>query len=131
MDHTLTVELMHNGTFPTLPLFAVKNDILGKKYALSVVCVRAPQSEKLHQQFKHKDGPADILSFPFEKDSGEIILHLPSIRAKAASYDRTFHEHLLFILIHGCLHLKGFTHGSKMETEERKYYKKYLPMIDR
>ncbi len=128
-ESTLSVHVFHKGSFPKLPLFDIKNDILGKNYILSVACIMAKKSEALHIQFKHKDGPADILSFPLETDSGEIILHLPSIRKKAPSYNRTYVEHLLFICIHGCLHLKGYTHGHAMEQQEKIYYKKYLSQI--
>ena len=37
----------------------------------------------------------------------------------------TYKNFLIFIIIHGLLHLKGLEHSKKMEDLEKKYLKKY------
>jgi len=113
------------GRIPVLPFVDIKNAILGDDYDLSIVFPTLGNSKKLHQQWKKKSGPVNILSFPLDNNSGEIILTLSKARSEAKKYQRSYHNHLIFLLIHGCLHLKGMTHGAKMEKEERYFYAQF------
>ncbi len=113
------------GRYPILPYDEIKNAILGNQYDLSLAFVSYEDSESLHQQYKHEDGPANILSFPLTDTSGEIILHLPTVYAKSAEYDHTPRQHLIFLLIHGMLHLLGHTHGHAMEKLERQWMQEF------
>ena len=109
------------GRNPSLPYNEIKNAILGNSYDLSIAFVNYADSEALHKKYKHTDGPANILSFPLTELSGEIILHLPTVYTKASEYEHTPRQHLIFLLIHGMLHLKGYTHGHSMEKLERQW----------
>jgi len=134
MSNTLdTFSMYRNGNkpLPSPPFQLVKEAILGKKYILSLAFVTTAISTQLHKEFKKKPGPANTLAFPFDEQSGEIIMHLGTIRAQARTYGRNYHEHLLFMFIHSCLHLKGHAHGTEMESQEQKYYKKFLPHIEK
>ena len=46
-------------------------------------------------------------------------------RKEAKKFDREFKNFIQFLFIHGCVHLKGFTHGSRMESEEVKFRKQF------
>ncbi|MCI5051023.1 MAG: rRNA maturation RNase YbeY [Candidatus Pacebacteria bacterium] len=117
------------GGIPNLPFVNVKEAILGKKYELSLVFPNLQESEELHKQWKNKPGPVNTLSFPYDESSGEIIITLTQARSEAKKYGRKYKEHLLFLFIHSCLHLKGFDHGDKMEQEEHKFMKKFISKI--
>jgi len=110
---------------PSLPFLAIKNDILGKAYTLSIAFVTPPQSRRINRTYRGKDNPTNILSFPLTKDSGELILCPSVIKKEAPDFDRTFRDFMLFLTIHGLLHLKGLDHGKKMENLEKKYEVKY------
>jgi ssRNA-specific RNase YbeY (16S rRNA maturation enzyme) len=97
---------------PDLPFSKYKEKILGKKYDLSLVFCGPAKARELSRTYRHKDKEANILSFPLTEDSGEIFIKLP---ASDFSVPHLF--------IHGLLHLKGLSHGSKMDSEERKYLK--------
>ncbi len=111
---------------PLLPLEKIKNDILGKKFSLSIALVDEKQSQKLNRECRKKDAPTNILSFVLGRDFGEIILCPKVIKGELKKFDRTFDELLGFLVIHGMLHLKGMEHGSTMEESENKYDKKYF-----
>ena len=121
-----TILRQTKGRIPTLPFVEVKEAILGKKYDLSLTFPTLDLAEELHIKWKKKTGPVNILSFPLDQNEGEIILTLSQARIEAKNYDRNYRDHLVFLFIHGCLHLKGMTHGAKMEKEERFYCKKFL-----
>ena len=106
-----------------LPFADMKDAILGKKYDLSLVIITSSEMKKLNLAYRNKIGSTDILSFPIDKDSGEIFISLKETEAEAKKFDRTFENFIQFLFIHGCTHLKGMTHGSRMESEERKFRK--------
>lgn len=99
----------------------IKNDILGKKYSLSIAYVSEKKSRELNKRYRNIDKPTNVLSFALYKDAGEIILCKSVIRKELKKFDRTFEQLLGFLVIHGMLHLKGMTHGPKMEKAEKKY----------
>lgn len=123
--HNLTISRQTKGGIPNLPFLNIKEDILGKDYDLSVLFPTLDLAEELHIKWKKKPGPVNILSFPLDENEGEIIMTLSQARKEAKNFERSYHNHLIFLFIHGCLHLKGMTHGAKMEKEERIFYKKY------
>jgi len=113
------------GKLPSLPFLEIKNTILGKNYKLSVACVSKKVSQEFNNQYREKNYPTNILSFPLEKDSGEILLQLNKIKEDAPNFDMTYSQFLKYLFIHGLLHLKGMQHGSTMEREEKKFLKKF------
>lgn len=121
----LEVKRMTKGKLPSLPFVRIKNEILGKDYDLSIVFAPKKTIEDLSHQFKGNKDHKNILSFPLEKNSGEIILNLQTIRLEAKNFDKTYMNYLGFLVIHGMLHLKGFTHSSKMEAEEKRFVKMF------
>jgi len=123
--NNFTIQRQTKGGIPNLPFVFIKEAILGKDYDLSLLFPTLELSEELHIKWKKKPGPVNILSFPFDEESGEMILTLAQARIEAKNYDRSYHNHLIFLFIHGCLHLKGMTHGAKMEKEENFYYPQF------
>lgn len=121
----LSIQRQTKGKVPNLPFLLIKNDILGKNYDLSLVFPTLEIATDLHLRWKKKSGPVNILSFPLSDTEGEIIISLSQARSEAKNFDRSYINHLIFLFIHGCLHLKGMTHGAKMEKEERKFYQKF------
>lgn len=98
----------------------LKNKVLGKDYDLSLVFVGKKLGRRLNREHRGKDYTTDILSFPLDKKNGEIFINPEKSRSKSKEFDRNFSNYLQFIFIHGLFHLKGFDHGSRMESEEAK-----------
>lgn len=104
----------------------IKTAILGQRYNLSVAFVLPKEMRRLNRRYRNKDAATEILSFPLSESSGEIIFCQPEVQKKARLFNRTPRSFLLFLLIHGLLHLKGSRHGSKMEREEHKFQRKFV-----
>ena len=109
------------GKLPSLPFLKIKNDILGKKYSLSLAFVSEKESQKINNKYRNKDKPTNILSFLLHKDEGEIIICPAVVKREAKNFEKTYSQFLGFLVIHGMLHLKGYDHGKKMEALENKY----------
>jgi probable rRNA maturation factor len=128
-EHNLTIRRVTKGGIPNLPFVAVKEAILGKRYELSLTFPSLEESQELHKKWKKKNDPVNVLAFPLDDSEGEIFITLSKARTEASKYGRTYREHLLFLFIHACLHLKGYNHGDIMERRESHYMKKFTPAM--
>jgi probable rRNA maturation factor len=102
------------------------------------------ESTFLNETFRHKKGPTNILSFPFEPPPdiyspllGDLVIYAGLVNQEAAQQKKTRLAHWAHLVIHGCLHLIGYDHTNrkdalKMETleiqllEELAYENPYL-----
>ena len=106
-------------------LSRLKNAVLGTHYSLSVVFSSSSHLRRLNSEYRKRDTPTDILSFPLSKTEGEILISTAAARREAIKFGRPFDNFLLFLLIHGFFHLKGMKHGSRMEREEEKFRRRF------
>lgn len=83
--------------------------------------------QALNRDFRDKDKPTNVLSFPFEVPEflqdeeptlGDIIIAMPVIEGEAKEQQKTVEDHLAHMTIHGTLHLLGFDHIDDEEAEE-------------
>ncbi len=99
--------------------------ILGKKQNLSIVLIGDKRALTLNKTYKNKDKPANILTFPLGENDGEIFINIAGVKREAHLYKLSPSGYAKYLLIHGCLHLKGYTHGSTMNRAENKFLKKF------
>jgi probable rRNA maturation factor len=126
MSKNLDISNFTKGALPRVPFVELYKEILGAKYELSISFVSTTKMRALSQAYKGDPTHMNVLSFPISKSSGEIVMCPPAIRAEAKSFGETYQKHLIFLVIHGMLHLAGFVHGSKMESAERRIWRKML-----
>ncbi len=112
-------------TIPLIPWRKITDCVLGEDYELSLAFIGNQVSKKLNNHYRHKDRPTNILSFPLEKNEGEILINIKIVKKEAKELKEKESSYLAYIFIHGLLHLKGFRHGSRMETEEKKIREKF------
>lgn len=136
MEENFSIANKTRMRIPPLAFLALKNEILGKNYSLSIALVNEKTSQQINKTYRGKNCPTNVLSFPFSQKAGEIILCPAVIRREAKEKTKSPHrrsatetenfgknwtELLGFLVIHALLHLKGLNHGKKMEKEEKKY----------
>jgi probable rRNA maturation factor len=110
---------------PRLVFLRIKNAVLGEKYELSVAVVCARKMHDLNKRWRNKDKTTDILSFPLSKDEGEIYISPAMAKKEAKNFDRSYGNFILFLFIHGLVHLKGYEHGGIMEDMEAGFRKQF------
>jgi probable rRNA maturation factor len=79
----------------------------------------------LNGQFRDKDRPTNVLSFPggdmrmpgAPVHLGDIVLAFGVCRDEAAAQGKTLANHLTHLVIHGVLHVLGRDHGDEVEAE--------------
>lgn len=124
-ENNLTV-IRKNGALPVAPYKEMKEKILGKGYSLTVAFCSPKESQDRNKMYRDKDYATNILSFPIEKNEGEIYICLSVVRKDAKKFSMSYHQFLHLLLAHGMLHLKGYDHGSTMEMLEQKYCKQFF-----
>jgi rRNA maturation RNase YbeY len=98
-------------------------------YSLSLVFTTSRFAQKLNAQYRSKDYVPNVLSFPLSKNVGEIYICTQTATAEASLYGHTTSDHIAYLFIHGCLHLRGIAHGKKMDALEEKYLAEYHALI--
>src|SRR3989338_3423932 len=73
-DEKLSVNKMTKGTLPRVPFARIKDEILGKKYVLSIAFVDAKISKKINKEQRGKNKPTNVLSFSLSKTEGELVI---------------------------------------------------------
>jgi probable rRNA maturation factor len=95
---------------------------------------------RLNKQFLDHDEPTDVLTFPYtpagaKKLEGEVVIGYEVAREYAADRGHDLALELVLYVIHGCLHLCGYTDAddrsaAEMLVKEREYLTKLgLPDI--
>jgi probable rRNA maturation factor len=81
----------------------------------------------LNAQFRGKDKPTNVLSFPAPERFGaagprallgDIVLAQETLEREAADQGVTAAHHLQHLVVHGLLHLLGFDHETDADADE-------------
>lgn len=93
----------------------------------NVVFVTNEQIQELNRQWRSKDAPTDVLSFPMDADEppegepwelGDVIISVERADEQAQDYGHSLERELCFLFVHGALHVLGFDHETKKEEKE-------------
>lgn len=70
------------------------------------------QVQALNRDFRQKDKPTNVLSFPDGEDAhlGDIVLAYETVAREAAQQQKPFEAHAQHLVVHGILHLLGYDH---------------------
>lgn len=81
---------------------------------------------RLNKEFRGKDEPTDVLSFPQEDAAGyagDLAISMARARAQAREFGHPVEMEIRVLMLHGALHLKGMDHetdsGEMAKTERR------------
>ena len=120
MNENFSITSTTKGKLPRLPLLPIKNHVLGTDYSLSLVFVGKHRIQNLNRIYRQIDKPTDILSFSVSDTMGEIYICTEIAHKKAILHGRTANKYLLFLFVHGLVHISGYDHGTAMERMEKK-----------
>jgi len=94
------------------------------------------ESKDLNFKYLKKDFPTDVLSFPFNEKLlkeyyiGDIFICYPIAEEQAEDNNISLKKELLYLMIHGILHLSGYDHekdnGEMLELQHQ-LSKKIIP----
>jgi probable rRNA maturation factor len=96
-----------------------------KEFELTIRLVNIEESQQLNSQYRHKDKPTNVLSFPFEVPEGielnllgDLVVCVQVVEQEAKEQNKVLFDHWAHMIIHGCLHLLGYDHINDTDAEE-------------
>jgi probable rRNA maturation factor len=101
-------------TESTLERFVTRaRKVVRLKGGVDVLVTSNVEMRRLNRQFRRKDKPTDVLSFPAEANSvlaGEIALSAEIAARNARALGHSTAEEVKILVLHGILHLRGYDH---------------------
>ena len=116
-------------------------EIVGKIYGvenseLSITLTDDKNIHALNKKYRNIDKPTDVLSFAFRESDepqildsefeilGDIIISVERAKIQAEDFGHSFLREIIFLEVHGLLHLLGYDHIEEqdrieMEAEQR------------
>ena len=83
------------------------------------------ESQSLNHEYRGKDKPTNVLSFPFEAPPGveinllgDLVICAPVISREAEEQRKKVSDHYAHMTVHGLLHLMGYDHIDDADAEE-------------
>jgi rRNA maturation RNase YbeY len=139
----MPVEIVRRGAGKQFPGRKLKTiaakilDVVKETHAeLSVALVGNAEIQRLNAQYRKKDCPTDVLSFPVENRLfvgerllGDVIISVQKARQQAKERQRSLDKEMVILLIHGVVHLLGYDHERSakeariMQHLEKKVYR--------
>lgn len=107
-----------------------------QKGIIHIIVVWLEEICHLNESYRKKEGPTDILTFPYRETvkkttdiAWEIYICLEKIRMYAKERWVTYEEQLKYIIIHGLVHMMGHDHETKKEAEEMQKIEKKIMIL--
>lgn len=93
-----------------------------EKAELSLVFCDDDFIQKLNKDYRGKNEPTDVLSFPMDEESfasevrmlGDVVVSTETACRQAETIKHEPFLEIVFLLIHGILHLHGYEHSNKI-----------------
>ena len=118
----------------------LKKFLISENFSLHIHSVSDHYSKELNKRFFKKNYPTDVLTIPLYKDLasineldknnneilGDLFLNRKLIKKHSEKYAKTLIEEYQLVLVHGLLHLIGYSHddAKKLSSIENTILKK-------
>ncbi len=122
------VEIEENKSIAEMVLTAINAVLEHEKVHDRYLSVALTTDEIIHEynrEYRSVDRPTDVLSFPEDEGAelltppdgflGDIMISIPRARAQSIELGHSLEREIMFLTIHGVLHLLGYDH---MQTKD-------------
>ncbi|WP_048307368.1 rRNA maturation RNase YbeY [Halomonas sp. PR-M31] len=93
-------------------------------HELTIRLVSGDESRCLNRDYRGKDKPTNVLSFPFEAPPvlempllGDLVICHEVVAREALQQNKSLADHYAHMVVHGTLHLLGYDHIEETEAE--------------
>ena len=87
-----------------------------RRWAIAAVTLRivgAAEGRRLNRIYRGKNYATNVLTFA----TGDVVLCHPVIAREARAQGKSLAAHYAHLVVHGCLHLRGYHHEKKRDAE--------------
>ena len=98
---------------------------------VSLMLVDDQRIHDLNLEYRGVDRPTDVLSFALQEESdeepdamfeddmlGDIVISAERAREQAKEYGHSFEREIVYLAVHGTLHLLGYDHEEELDRQE-------------
>lgn len=98
---------------------------------VSLLLVDNQRIHTLNLEYRGVDRPTDVLSFALQEEVeeepefeegdemlGDIVISVERARDQAQEYGHSFEREIVYLAVHGMLHLLGFDHEEEIDKQE-------------
>ena len=92
---------------------------------VTIRVVTQQESQQLNRDYRGKDSPTNVLSFPFEPPPGiemnllgDLVICADIVEQEANQQNKPILHHWAHMVVHGTLHLLGFDHIEDQEAQQ-------------
>jgi len=96
---------------------------------ITVRIVSIEESQQLNLEYRGKDKPTNVLSFPFETPEmipleeldellGDLVICEKVVQQEAIDQNKPLQSHWAHLIIHGLLHLLGYDHMEEQQAQQ-------------
>jgi probable rRNA maturation factor len=112
---------------------------------VSIVIVNDEEITRLNDQYLQRSRPTNVISFPMASGDpsavhphllGDVVISADTAKRQAEAVGGKTGDEIIFLMIHGILHLLGFDHEKspadrrKMEAKERELFSSVLESLN-
>ena len=118
-------------------------DVVGETYGvenseLSITLTDDKNIHVLNKKYRGIDRATDVLSFAFRESDepevigadfeilGDVIISLERAKVQAEEFGHSFLREIIFLEVHGLLHLLGYDHIADDERQEMETEQKFI-----
>ena len=108
-------------------VYACVSEFKADNYEISVVLTNNSFIQQLNQQYRHKNSPTNVLSFPARdkymvgdmvENLGDVIIAFETVMQEAKQQQKPAIDHFVHLVVHGTLHVLGLDHQTALEAEK-------------
>ncbi|TVY12177.1 rRNA maturation RNase YbeY [Candidatus Phytoplasma pini] len=103
---------------------------LEEKKKINIIFINNKMIKKMNFYYRKKDYPTDILSFenPIINNVflGDIFISLEKVQEQFKNYNHTFEKEIVFLALHGYLHLKGYKDNTSKSLQQMIEIQEYI-----
>lgn len=98
---------------------------------VSLILVDDQRIHRLNLEYRGVDRPTDVLSFALQEEMeeepetefedgmlGDIVISVERAREQAEEYGHSFEREIIYLAVHGTLHLLGYDHEEESDKQE-------------
>ena len=109
---------------------------------VSILLVDDREMTRLNSQYRNKNKPTNVLSFPFAegadeslaslpvKELGDIVISMDTALRESIEFGQTLFERLTWLTVHGMLHLLGYDH-ERSPADERAMLEREQELLEK
>lgn len=104
-----------------------------KDAGMTIRVVHSAEMQQCNLQWRGKDKPTNVLSFPAEFPPqagvnylGDILICAEVLEQESMAQGKALNDHWAHIVIHGVLHLQGFDHQNEDDAQQMEQREKEI-----